>query len=107
MAPEPISAAYFINLSHQFLRLYVYHPIVARQRLGKNVTAATNTHAKTKELFDPSLVCDPCRIKGKLSDSSSQNFSFKLSVIFSYLMNKCEECMQGFGGKARRKETNR
>jgi hypothetical protein len=38
MAPEPISMPYFINLSH----LYVYPPIVARQRLGQNVTAATN-----------------------------------------------------------------
>jgi hypothetical protein len=25
--------------------LYVYPPIVARQRLGRNVTAVTNTHA--------------------------------------------------------------
>jgi hypothetical protein len=33
------------------LCLYVYPPIVARQRLGKNVTAATNTHA-TIELLD-------------------------------------------------------
>jgi hypothetical protein len=41
MAPEPISMAYFINLSHQ----YVYPPIVARQRLGKNVTATTNTRS--------------------------------------------------------------
>jgi hypothetical protein len=45
MATEPISAAYFINLSHQSVYLYVYPPIVARQWLGKNVTAAMNTHA--------------------------------------------------------------
>jgi hypothetical protein len=32
MAPEPISTAYFINMS---VCLYVYPPIVARQRLGK------------------------------------------------------------------------
>jgi hypothetical protein len=43
MAPEPISTAYFINPSHQSVCLYVYPLIVARQRLGKNVTAATNT----------------------------------------------------------------
>jgi hypothetical protein len=43
MAPEPISTVYFINSSH--LCVYVHPPIVHRQRLGKNVTAATNTHA--------------------------------------------------------------
>jgi hypothetical protein len=32
--------------------LYVYSPVVARQRLGKNVTAAVNTHATTEELLD-------------------------------------------------------
>jgi hypothetical protein len=30
----------------------VYHLLVPRQRLGKNVTAATNTHATTEELLD-------------------------------------------------------
>jgi hypothetical protein len=57
MAPEPISTAYFINPSHQSVSVCVYllsllgkgsvkciPPFVARQRLGKNVTAATNTH---------------------------------------------------------------
>jgi hypothetical protein len=43
MTPKPISTAYFINSSHQFVGLYVYPLIVARQLLGKNVTAATNT----------------------------------------------------------------
>jgi hypothetical protein len=41
-APEPISTAYFINPLHQSVCLYVYPLIVARQRLGKNVTTATN-----------------------------------------------------------------
>jgi hypothetical protein len=45
MAPEPMSMAYFLNPSHQSVCLYVYPPIVAKQRLGKNVTAATYTHA--------------------------------------------------------------
>jgi hypothetical protein len=40
IAPEPISTAYFINIS-----LHVYFPTVTRQRLGKNVTAVTNTQA--------------------------------------------------------------
>jgi hypothetical protein len=34
---------YFLNPSHQFVCIYVYHHIVARQRLGTNVTAATKT----------------------------------------------------------------
>jgi hypothetical protein len=57
MATEPTSTAYFINLSHQSVCLYVYSLIVARERLFKNlpivvmqrlgkkkVTAAANTH---------------------------------------------------------------
>jgi hypothetical protein len=53
MAPEPISAAYFINPFHQ--SLYMYLPIVARQRLGKIVTAETNTNATVGELFKASF----------------------------------------------------
>jgi hypothetical protein len=40
MSPEPVSTAYFINPSHQSVCLYVYPPIVTRQRLGKHVPAA-------------------------------------------------------------------
>jgi hypothetical protein len=40
VAPESIATAHFTNPSHQSVRLYVY---VARERLGKDVTAATNT----------------------------------------------------------------
>jgi hypothetical protein len=54
MAPEPISTAYFTNPSHQSLCLCVYPLIVARQQLGKNVTAVTNTPATT-ELLDVSF----------------------------------------------------
>jgi hypothetical protein len=43
---EPISTAYFINPSNHF----VYTPIVAGQRLGKNVTAAMNTRATIEEM---------------------------------------------------------
>jgi hypothetical protein len=46
--------AYFISPSHQSVCLYVYPPIVARQRLGKKFTGATNTHA-TIELLDASF----------------------------------------------------
>jgi hypothetical protein len=52
LAPESISTAYLINPSHQSLCLFVYTPIVARQRLGKNFTPATNTHATIHELTD-------------------------------------------------------
>jgi hypothetical protein len=50
MAPEPISTAYFIDPSHQSVSVSV-SPIVARQRLDKNFTAAMNTHA-IEELVD-------------------------------------------------------
>jgi hypothetical protein len=46
MTTEPNSTAYFINPSHES----VYSPIVATQQLGKNVTAATNIHARTQLL---------------------------------------------------------
>jgi hypothetical protein len=46
--------AYLINASHQSVCLYLYTPIVARQRQGKNVTPVTNTHA-TIELLDASF----------------------------------------------------
>jgi hypothetical protein len=45
MASEPISTSCFVNPSNQSVCLYVNPHIVARQWLGKNVTAATNTHA--------------------------------------------------------------
>jgi hypothetical protein len=48
MAPESISATYFINSSNQSVCLYVHRPIVDRQRLDKNVTAATNTNKEIK-----------------------------------------------------------
>jgi hypothetical protein len=54
MAPQPISVAYFINPSHQSVSVCV-SPIVARQRLSKEVTAATNTSATIEELLDASF----------------------------------------------------
>jgi hypothetical protein len=36
--------------------------IVARQRHGKNVTAAMNTHATIEELLNASFLCGPYRI---------------------------------------------
>jgi hypothetical protein len=52
MATEPISAVYVINSSHQSVCLYVNSDNVARQRLDKNVTAATNTRATIEELLE-------------------------------------------------------
>jgi hypothetical protein len=54
MLSEPISMAYFINLFQQSVRVRVRACVcvcvcpltVARKRLGKNVTAATNTHIR-------------------------------------------------------------
>jgi hypothetical protein len=54
-APEPTSTAYFINPSYQSLCLYMYSPIVARQRLGKNFIAAKITHETIEELLDASF----------------------------------------------------
>jgi hypothetical protein len=65
MAPEPIPTAYFINPSHQSVCLYVYPPIVAKQRLGKNVTAATNTHATIEELLGASFSVGSMSYEGK------------------------------------------
>jgi hypothetical protein len=55
MAPKPMCAAYFLNPFHQSECLYVYPSIVARQRLGKNVTTATITDATIEELLDTSF----------------------------------------------------
>jgi hypothetical protein len=54
--------------SHQSVCLYVYPPIVARQRLGKNVTAAINTHATIEELLDTSFSMRSVSYQGKVGD---------------------------------------
>jgi hypothetical protein len=51
-------------------------PIVARQRLGRNVTAVTNTHVTIEELLDASFWMSPVSLQGKYAISSSQNFLF-------------------------------
>jgi hypothetical protein len=57
MTSGPISMTYFINTStsHQSVCLYVNPSVVTRQRLGKNVTAATNTQETIGELLDASF----------------------------------------------------
>jgi hypothetical protein len=39
-------------------------PIVARQRLGRNVTEVTNTHATIEDLFDASFLMWPVSYQG-------------------------------------------
>jgi hypothetical protein len=62
MAPEPISTAYFINLSRHSTYLHVYPATVARQRLAKNDTAATNTYATIAVLLDASFTLMAMRL---------------------------------------------
>jgi hypothetical protein len=70
MAPELISTAYFTNPSHQSACLYVYPSIVARQRLIKNVTAATNTHTTIEELLESSFYMRSVSYQGKQVSSA-------------------------------------
>jgi hypothetical protein len=50
IALEPISTAHFINRSHQSVCVYVY---VARQRLSRNATTASNKRTATDVLDVP------------------------------------------------------
>jgi hypothetical protein len=52
--------AYFISPSHQSVCV---SSNVAKQRLGKNVTAAMNTYAKIEKLWTRRFLCGSCRIK--------------------------------------------
>jgi hypothetical protein len=54
----------------------VYLLIVARQRIGRNVTAVTNTHATLGVLLDASFSLWPVSYEGKQAISSSQNFLY-------------------------------
>jgi hypothetical protein len=81
VAPESNSAVYFINPSHQSVCLYV---VVARQRLGKNVTATTNTHATIKNCWTRRFLCGTCRINRKQAISSCQTFLFHIYFSRSF-----------------------
>jgi hypothetical protein len=54
-SPKHIWTVYFINTSSESVCLYAFPHIVATQRLGKNVTAATNIYATTEEALDASF----------------------------------------------------
>jgi hypothetical protein len=68
MAHEPISTAYFINPSHQSVCLYEYPTLVARQQLGKNVTAAMNTQGTIGELLNTSFSMRSVSYQRKVGD---------------------------------------
>jgi hypothetical protein len=61
--------------------LYMYPPIVVRQLLGKNVTAATNTHSTIQELLDASGSMRSVSFQMKVGDSYFQNCLFFLQYI--------------------------
>jgi hypothetical protein len=76
--PEPIATAKLKNPSNQSVCLYVYSPVLARQRLGKknppivakqrlgrNVTAVTDTQATIEELLDASFSMWPVSYQEK------------------------------------------
>jgi hypothetical protein len=44
----------------------VYPLIVARQRLGRNVTSVTNTHATTEDCWTRRFQCAPCVKESRL-----------------------------------------
>jgi hypothetical protein len=62
MVTEPISTAYVINPSHQFLCLYVHPNIVARQRLGNR------KHATMEVLLEASLSLLPVSNQWRVGD---------------------------------------
>jgi hypothetical protein len=76
MANEPISTAFLISSFHQSVCLYVNLLTVPTQRIGKDVTTATKTHATIEEFLDASFSIRSCRINGKQAISFSQNFLF-------------------------------
>jgi hypothetical protein len=63
MAPEPISTAYFMNPSNQSVCLYVYPPIVARQRL--QTRSCGNKYKQYKNGCRPRFLYCPCCVKRK------------------------------------------
>jgi hypothetical protein len=75
MELNSISAAYFINTSYQTVSVYVA-PVIARQRLDKNVTAAINTQATLEELLN-AFFCAVRVVSSKVGDM----FFLKLIVF--------------------------
>jgi hypothetical protein len=60
-------------------------PIVARQRMGKNVTAATNTHTTIEELLDASLSMLSVSYQRKVSEQFfPELFVFNINIWLSF-----------------------
>jgi hypothetical protein len=59
--------------SHQYKCLYLYSHIVARQRLGKNFTVATNTHVTIEQLSESFSVL-PVPYQKKVGDQFFLSF---------------------------------
>jgi hypothetical protein len=97
MVPEPISTAYFINLSLQsvFVRMRI-PPITARQRLGTNVTAVPNTHVTIKESLDASFSMQLVSYRRKVGDQFFPELLVSLLKYLRYGRNITEEyiCMK-------------
>jgi hypothetical protein len=60
VAPQPISAVYFINPFYQSVCIYVYPLIVVRQRLDKNYRG--NEYAINNKRFVGRIVCYAVRV---------------------------------------------
>jgi hypothetical protein len=63
------------------------HLTIAGQRLGRNVTAATNTHVTIEELLDASFSLCPVSYQGTQAIISSHNFLF-LFILVAHISSK-------------------
>jgi hypothetical protein len=96
MAPEPISTAYFVNPSRQFICMFI-PPFFARQRLGKHVPAAKSTRNNRSDVWCVILcavrilskeslwvcLCIPLPLLGNSSVNSFSGNGKLLEVSFS------------------------
>jgi hypothetical protein len=62
-----------------------FSPVVARQRLGKNVIVATNTHETIEEMLDASISMQAI--------SSSQNFLFT-KFVHPCIFQSCAQAVE-------------
>jgi hypothetical protein len=85
LTPEPISAAHFINPSHQTVFVCV--------SLGKHAPAATNTCKKQKTCYARSFPYGPCLLKGE-----SVGLCIPLSLVDIGSVNSCRRQERIGGG---------
>jgi hypothetical protein len=65
MTPEPISTAFFINLSHQSVRLYVYNPLSLLGNGSVDIFQRQRIHEINKNSWTRCFLYGPRRIRGK------------------------------------------